>query len=71
VAIGAGEIRVIPDGTSFSLFLNNAKVGATSTISDAALQTGTKAGLFSTNVANTFDNWYTFKRKGYSELDAW
>lgn len=71
VAIGAGEIRVIPDGTSFSLYLNNAQVGATSTINDAALQTSSLAGLYSTNVANTFDDFYTFSRTGYNILDAW
>ena len=73
VAIGAGAIRVIPDGTSFSLYLNNAKVGSTSTISDAGLQTGTEQGLFSTNTGNTQDAFEVFPRGdgAYSDLDAW
>jgi hypothetical protein len=71
VALGAGAIVVIADGTSFSLFLNNAKVGSTSTISDAGLQTGTAQGLFSTNTGNTQDNFQVFPRGGgaYSRLD--
>ena len=63
VALGAGAVEVHADGTSFELFLNNAKVGATSTISDAALQTGTQQGLFSTNVGNTQDALLVMPRK--------
>jgi len=74
VALGAGAIRVIPDGTEFRLYLNDAQVGATSTISDAALQTGTEQGLFSTNVGNTQDGFLVFPRGSngeYSKLDTW
>jgi len=74
VALGAGAIRVIPDGTSFALYLNGAQVGATSTISDAALQTGTQQGLFSTNVGNTQDLWSIFARGTngeYAALNRW
>jgi len=74
VALGAGAICVISDGTSFSLFLNGAKVGSTSTISDAALQTGTEQGLFSTNLGNAQDDFSVFARGTngeYSKLDKW
>lgn len=60
VAIGAGAIRVIPSGTSFSLYLNGAQVGSTSTISDAGLQTGTEQGLFSSNTGSTQDDFEVF-----------
>jgi len=74
VAIGAGDIRVISDGTSFSLYLNNAIVGATSVIADAALQTGTRQGLFTTNVGNTMDLFQVFARgtgDEYAALHKW
>jgi len=74
VALGAGAIRVIPDGTTFMLYLNNARVGAVSTINDAALQTGTEQGLFSTNVGNTQDLWSIFARGSngeYAALNKW
>lgn len=74
VAIGAGAIRVIPEGTSFSLYLNDTQVGATSTISDAALQTGTEQGLYSTNLGNTQDLLSIFPRGSngeYAALNRW
>jgi len=74
VALGAGAIRVIPDGTSFALYLNDAQVGTTSTISDAALQTGTEQGLYSTNLGNTQDGFTVFARGSngeYAALNKW
>jgi len=74
VALGAGAIRVIPDGTSFALYLNDVQVGATSTINDAALQTGTQQGLYSTNVGNTQDLLSIFARGSngeYAALNRW
>jgi len=74
VALGAGAIRVIPDGTSFALYLNDAQVGATSTINDAALQTGTQQGLWSSNVGNTQDGFTVFPRGSngeYAALNRW
>jgi len=59
-------LRVIPDGTSFDLFYNNAKIGTTQTISDAALQTGTAHGLYTSNTGNTFDDAQAWKRSGYN-----
>jgi len=74
VALGAGAIRVIPDGTTFMLYLNNAQVGATSTINDAVLQVGTQQGLWSSNVGNTQDRFTVFARGSngeYAALNKW
>lgn len=74
VAIGAGKISVVASGTQFTLFLNNAKVGAISTIADAALQSGTEQGLFSTNVGNTQDGFLVMPRGTggeYATLDEY
>ena len=74
VALGAGAIRVIPDGTAFRLFLNDAAVGVVSTINDAVLQTGTEQGLFSTNVGNTQDRFLVMARGSngeYAALNKW
>lgn len=70
-AYAAGAlIRVICDGTTFSLFYNNVKIGVTSTIADAGLQTGTEHGLYSSNTGNSQDNCVAWPRKtGYSKLD--
>ena len=74
MALGAGAIRVIPDGTAFRLFLNDAAVGVVSTINDAVLQTGTEQGLFSTNVGNTQDRFLVMARGSngeYAALNKW
>jgi len=73
VALGAGAVQVVADGTAFSLYLNNAMVGATSEIADAALQTGIEQGLFSTNVGNTQDAFLVMPRTGgnYGDLNRW
>ena len=73
VALGAGAVEVHADGTAFDLFLNNAQVGTAGTISDAALQTGTEQGLFSTNVGNTQDAFLVMPRTGgnYSDMNQW
>lgn len=63
-------LRVIKDGTSYSLFYNNAKVGSTGTISDAGIISNTRHGLFNTYSGNTLDNAVVWSRKtGYSKLD--
>lgn len=40
------------------------------TIADAALQTGTKHGVYTTDTGNTFNNWYTIPVNGYADLGA-
>jgi hypothetical protein len=67
-------IRCIKDGTSYSLFYNNAKVGSTSTISDVALISNTKHGIFSTYSGNTLDNFTVYARGTngeYNTLGTW
>lgn len=68
-AAGA-EICVVSDGTSFQLFYNNAKIGATSVIADASLQTGTEQGLYSSNVGNSQDDFSVFPRGTGNEYNS-
>lgn len=56
VAIGAGGLRVICDGTSFDLFLNGVKIGTTQTINDLVLRSSKEHGLYSTNTGNSINN---------------
>lgn len=53
-------LRVITSGSSFRLFYNNAAVSTVGTISDAAVQTTTLHGLYTTSTSNTFDNFLIF-----------
>lgn len=67
-------IRVICQGTSFQLFYNSAKVGSTSTVADAILQSATLHGLYSSGLGNTMDNFTVFSRgvdNSYSALDGY
>ncbi len=68
---GAGnELRIICDGTSFQLFYNNVKIGSTGTISDAALQSPTLHGLFTTDTGNSIDDVTTRARGSANEYGA-
>ncbi len=58
----SATIRVIKDGTSVSLYYNNAKVGTTQTVADAGIIGNTLHGLFSTYVSNTMDNFTVYAR---------
>lgn len=51
-------MRVVKSGSSVRVFANEILLGATQTISDAAIVNGLYAGIFSTDPSNTFDNWY-------------
>lgn len=50
------SIVVRKNGTSFELYYNNARVGSGGTISDAGVISGTKHGLYTTDITNTMDN---------------
>ena len=63
-------LRVIKDGTSYSLYYNNAQVGSTSTISDTQIINNTKHGLFSTYSGNTLDNFTIFARGTDGEYEG-
>ena len=72
-AAGANLV-VTKEGTSYTLYYNNAKIGATSTISDAGIVDNTLHGLFSTYSANQLDNFLLMPRGSdgeYSDLDQW
>lgn len=66
-------LKVIKQGTSYALYYNNAKVGSTSTISDAGIISNTTHGLFNTYIGNSLDNFYIFPsgtNNEYSALNA-
>jgi len=64
------KMWITVEDTSFSLYYNNAKIGSTSTISDAALQTGTEVGLYSTDTGNSQDDMETWARGTGGEYSA-
>jgi hypothetical protein len=74
-AYSAGaDIVVSCVGTSFLLFYDDRKIGSTSTISNAALQTGTEQGTYSTNTGNSQDDLAVFPRGTdgeYSKLNRY
>ena len=59
VALGAGQLRAIKDGTKLRVYLNNALVGSELTMT---ANTNTRHGIFSTYAGNTFDNFSIFAR---------
>ncbi|MCL5998274.1 MAG: hypothetical protein M1546_19810 [Chloroflexi bacterium] len=72
--VDGARLQLIADGTSFQLFYNGAKIGSTSTISDAVLQTSNLHGIRTADTANTLDNFVVWARgtEGqYSSLDQW
>lgn len=63
VAYAAGaNLVVVKEGTSYSLYYNNAQVGTTQTISDAGIISNTLHGMFSTYSGNQLDNFQVFPR---------
>lgn len=71
--VAGAPITLVCEGTKFRAFYNNVAVGAEQTIADAALQSGTRQGLTSTNTVNVFDNFTVYSRGTggeYAALDA-
>ena len=68
-AAGA-ELRIIIDGNAVSVFYNGFKVGTTQIVSDASLLAATKAGLYTTDTGNSFDNFQVFARGTGGEYTA-
>lgn len=71
--VAGAEIRVICEGQKFRLFYNNAFIGTEQTIVDAALNTDGYAGIFTTDIGNTFDDFVVYARGTggeYAALDA-
>lgn len=58
--VAGATIRVEKDGNNYSLYYNGTQVGSTTEITDAALVSNTKHGLFSTYSGNTFDDFYIY-----------
>lgn len=65
--VADAELVAVCGGTGFRLFYNNAAVGSEQTISDAILQTGTRVGIRSTDVNNTFDDFIAYARGSDNE----
>ena len=61
------KLKFAVDGTSVYVWYNDLYIG-TGVVADAALQTGTKCGLFTTDTTNTFDNFVALPRRGYTNL---
>jgi hypothetical protein len=57
-AIGAGAMVVITDGTAILLYLNNALIGTGTT----SITTGTRTGMKTTDLGNTFDSLISYAR---------
>jgi len=53
--VGA-QIRIMCYGNEFRLIYNSILIGSVQTISDAGLAGGSRQGLYTTDVGNTFDN---------------
>lgn len=67
------KVRVICEGTAFRFYYNITKVGADATIADAALQSPTLHGLYTTNTGNTLNNFLMLPRgtaNEYAALDS-
>jgi len=63
VTYSAGAtLRVIKDGTKYTVYYNGSPVGSTQTISDAGIISNTRHGVFSTFASNSFDNFTLWPR---------
>lgn len=70
----SAEMRAECEGQKFRLFYNQAPIGAEQTIADAGLASGTKQGLYTSDITNTFDDFSVFARGSgaeYAELDSY
>lgn len=73
LAIG-GQLVVVKDGTSYSMYYNNAQIGTTQTIADAGIVNNTIHGMFSTYEGNQLDNFLLMPRGNggeYDRLNIW
>lgn len=68
--VAGAELRVICTGSAFRVYYNNVLVGSEQTIADAALQTPTNYGLYTTSTANTFDDFIVYARGAGNEYVA-
>lgn len=71
--VAGARLRISAEGTAFRVTYNLAQVGAEQTISDAALQSGTRVGMYTSNTGNTFDDLVVYARGSggeYAALDA-
>lgn len=64
------QLRVVKDGTGYSVFYNGSLVGSTNTISDATVVDNTIHGLFSTYEGNSFSAVSAMARGSNGEYNA-
>lgn len=66
-------LQVRAAGTKFRVYYNGALIGSESTISDAALQSGTRHGLFTTGTGHTIDymTCWLLTSSGYTPLSQY
>jgi hypothetical protein len=68
--VAGAELRVSCVGSAFRVYYNDLLVGSEQTISDAALQSPTNYGLYTTATTNTFDNLVIWVRGAGGEYSA-
>lgn len=68
--VSGAKLRVIAVGSAFRVFYNDLLVGSEQTISDAALQSPTNHGLYTTSTANSFDDFVVRPRGSGGEYAA-
>jgi hypothetical protein len=61
------RLVVVCDGSSVSVYYNNAQVGTTQTVSDAGILNNTLHGLFSTDASNTLNDFLVMPRGNANE----
>ena len=71
VAIGAGAMQITLSGVKGSFFLNNVAIGTPTTGINAAFSAATKHGLYTTNIANTLDNFVVHARGDEGQINAY
>lgn len=70
--VAGARLIVSADLTKFRVYYNNAFIGTEQTISDAALQTSGKIGIYTGDLTNTFDNFVAWARGNegqYADID--
>lgn len=64
----SAKLTITSEGTAFQLFYNDIRIG-TGTIADAALQVGTKVGLYTSDTGNSFNDFTVWKRTDWGAID--
>lgn len=68
--VAGATIALSCEGTKFRTYYNNVFIGSEQTIADAALQSGTKQGIYATNTVTAFDDFTVYARGSGGEYAA-